>query len=183
MEREGHMIVLRRSLGLATGALFVAVMAGCQQDSQPSSAPASTTSTVAPTTTEPPVTDAERAWAAGVTKLRERMDQTLFESEVILTQAKLREYIQVGRSCAQRLARLGSPTERLKQAAASAARACRDYARDVLGADRLIAIIDPRNRPSQRVAEKLGLVVERDSDNHGRWRSPQRIYAASLQQR
>jgi RimJ/RimL family protein N-acetyltransferase len=53
----------------------------------------------------------------------------------------------------------------------------------VLGVDRLIAIIDPRNQPSQRVAEKLGLVVERDSDNHGRWSSPQRIYAASLQQR
>jgi hypothetical protein len=26
-------------------------------------------------------------------------------------------------------------------------------------------------------------VVERDSDNHGRWRSPRRIYAAALQQR
>jgi RimJ/RimL family protein N-acetyltransferase len=64
--------------------------------------------------------------------------------------------------------------------ATEAAAACRDHARDVLGADRLIAIIDPRNRPSQRVAEKLGLVFERDSDNHGRWRSPQRIYAASL---
>jgi RimJ/RimL family protein N-acetyltransferase len=51
------------------------------------------------------------------------------------------------------------------------------------GPVRLIAIVDPRNRPSQRVAEKLGLVVERDSDNHGRWRSPRRIYAASLQQR
>ena len=135
------MIVLRRSLGLATGALFVAVMAGCQQDSQPSSAPASTTSTVAPTTTEPPVTDAERAWAAGVTKLRERMDQTLFESEVILTQAKLREYIQVGRSCAQRLARLGSPTERLKQAAASAARACRDYARAAAVYQRVVPLV------------------------------------------
>ena len=67
--------------------------------------------------------------------------------------------------------------------ATEAAAACRDYARDVLGVSRLIAIIDPRNRPSQRVAEKLGLVVERDSDNHGRWRRPQRIYAASLQQR
>jgi RimJ/RimL family protein N-acetyltransferase len=66
--------------------------------------------------------------------------------------------------------------------ATEAAAACRDHARDVLGVDRLIAIIDPRNRPSQRVAEKLGLVVERDSDNHGRWRSPRRIYAASLQQ-
>jgi RimJ/RimL family protein N-acetyltransferase len=67
--------------------------------------------------------------------------------------------------------------------ATEAAAACRDYARDVLKAERLIAIIDPRNRPSQRVAEKLGLAVERDSDNHGRWHSPQRIYAASLQQR
>jgi RimJ/RimL family protein N-acetyltransferase len=64
--------------------------------------------------------------------------------------------------------------------ATEAAAACRDYARDVLGVDRLIAIIDPRNRPSQRVAEKLGLVVERNSDNHGRWSSPQRIYAMSL---
>ena len=66
--------------------------------------------------------------------------------------------------------------------ATEAAAACRDYARDVLGVDRLIAIIDPRNRPSQRVAEKLGLVMERDSDNHGRWHSLQRIYAVSLPQ-
>jgi RimJ/RimL family protein N-acetyltransferase len=67
--------------------------------------------------------------------------------------------------------------------ASEAAAACRDYARDVLGADRLIAIIDPRNRPSQRVAEKLGLVVERDSDDRGRWDGPRRIYAASLRRR
>ena len=67
--------------------------------------------------------------------------------------------------------------------ATEAAAACCDYARDVLGVDRLIAIVDPQNRPSQRVAEKLGLVVERDSDNDGRWRSPRRIYAASLEQR
>jgi RimJ/RimL family protein N-acetyltransferase len=58
--------------------------------------------------------------------------------------------------------------------ASEAAAACRDHARDVLGVDRLIAIIDPRNRPSQRVAEKLGMVVDRDS--------PRRIYAMSLRQ-
>jgi hypothetical protein len=46
--------------------------------------------------------------------------------------------------------------------ATEAAAACRDYARDVLGVDRLIAIIGQRNRPSQRVAEKLGLVLERE---------------------
>ena len=64
--------------------------------------------------------------------------------------------------------------------ATQAAAACRDYARDVLKADRLIAIIDPHNQPSQRVAENLGLVVARTSDNHGRWSSRRLIYAASL---
>ena len=64
--------------------------------------------------------------------------------------------------------------------ATEAAAACRDYARDVLEVDRLIAIIDPRNQPSQRVAENLGLVVARTSDNHGRWTSKRLIYAASL---
>jgi hypothetical protein len=141
MEREGHMMVLRRSLRLATGALLVAAMAGCQQDGQPSSAPAATTSTVAPTTTEPPVTDAERAWAAGLPKLRERMDETFFEAEVILTQAKLREYIRVGRSCAPGLARLGPATERLAKAAASAARACRNYARAAAVYQRVMPLV------------------------------------------
>jgi RimJ/RimL family protein N-acetyltransferase len=65
--------------------------------------------------------------------------------------------------------------------ATEAAAACWDYARDVLGADRLIAIIDPRNRPSQRVAEKLGLALERHTDNQGRWPGLRRIYGASLQ--
>ncbi|MGW0845468.1 GNAT family N-acetyltransferase [Streptomyces sp. NPDC002787] len=45
--------------------------------------------------------------------------------------------------------------------ATEAAAACRDHARDVLGAKRLIAIIRPDNRPSQRVAEKIGLPFER----------------------
>jgi RimJ/RimL family protein N-acetyltransferase len=67
--------------------------------------------------------------------------------------------------------------------ATEAATACCDYARDVLGADRLIALIGLRNRPSQRVAEKLGLALERQTDNQGRWPSPQLIYAASLGQR
>jgi RimJ/RimL family protein N-acetyltransferase len=67
--------------------------------------------------------------------------------------------------------------------ATEAAAACRDYARDVLGVDRLIAIIAQANRPSQRVAEKLGLALERQTDNQGRWSSPQLIYATSLRQR
>src|SRR5213592_4720372 len=38
-----------------------------------------------------------------------------------------------------------------------AAAACRDFAHDTLGLQRLIALIDPGNRASQRVAEKIGL--------------------------
>ena len=67
--------------------------------------------------------------------------------------------------------------------ATEAAAACRDYARDVLGVDRLIAIIAQANRPSQRVAEKLGLALKRQTDNQGRWPSSHLIYAASLGQR
>jgi len=51
--------------------------------------------------------------------------------------------------------------------ATEAAAACRDYARTVLGATRLIAIIHPDNRPSQRVAEKIGLRPEKRTLVHG----------------
>jgi RimJ/RimL family protein N-acetyltransferase len=60
--------------------------------------------------------------------------------------------------------------------ATEAATACRDYAREVLGTKRLIAIIHPENVPSQRVAEKLGLTYERDALS--RTGDPVRIYAA-----
>ena len=61
--------------------------------------------------------------------------------------------------------------------ATEAAAACRDHARDTLGITRLIAIIDPANVPSQRVAEKVGLAYERDAVYGG---GPVRIYAAQI---
>jgi len=51
--------------------------------------------------------------------------------------------------------------------ATGAAAASRDFARSVLGATRLIAIIHPDNRPSQRVAEKIGLYPEKRATVHG----------------
>lgn len=62
--------------------------------------------------------------------------------------------------------------------ATEAATACRDHARDVLGTNRLIAIIHPDNLPSQRVAEKIGLTHERDVTY--RTGQPVRIYATAL---
>jgi RimJ/RimL family protein N-acetyltransferase len=62
--------------------------------------------------------------------------------------------------------------------ATEAAAACRDYAREVLEAKRLIAIITPDNTPSQRVAEKIGLAHERDAIH--RSGTPVRVYATDL---
>ena len=52
------------------------------------------------------------------------------------------------------------------------------FARHMLGATRLIAIIHPDNRPSQRVAEKIGLRPERCTAVHGGRDAI--IYAAAL---
>lgn len=62
--------------------------------------------------------------------------------------------------------------------ATEAAAACRDHARDVLHAERLVAVIRPANRPSQRVAEKIGLPFERTAIS--RSGLPVRIHAAAL---
>ena len=50
--------------------------------------------------------------------------------------------------------------------ATEAARACRDYAFDVLGRQRVIALIRPENTPSQGVAWKLGMQPEPDRVQH-----------------
>lgn len=58
--------------------------------------------------------------------------------------------------------------------ATEAALAVRDYGFDQIGLDRLIAIIDPANAASQRVATKLGMLHESDALYHRRC---VRIYA------
>ncbi len=54
--------------------------------------------------------------------------------------------------------------------ATEAASACRDYARDVLGQKHLISIITASNLPSQAVASKLGMAMEREDHLDGRRR-------------
>jgi RimJ/RimL family protein N-acetyltransferase len=61
--------------------------------------------------------------------------------------------------------------------ATEAASACRDLARDHFNVNRLIAIIDPANRPSQAVAEHIGLTFEKRAQAHGGERL---IYAMPL---
>jgi RimJ/RimL family protein N-acetyltransferase len=69
-------------------------------------------------------------------------------------------------------------TEHQRQGyATEAAGACRELARDRYSVDRLIAIINPDNRPSQSVAEHIGLRFERHSAIYGQDRL---IYATRL---
>ena len=51
--------------------------------------------------------------------------------------------------------------------ATESAIAWRDYARDVLGLDRLVAIVAPGNEPSQAVATRMGMSLERQFLKNG----------------
>ena len=61
--------------------------------------------------------------------------------------------------------------------ASEAAAASRDHARDVVACSRLVALIDPNNVPSQRVAEHIGLTFEREIARKERLT---RVYSMSL---
>lgn len=58
--------------------------------------------------------------------------------------------------------------------ATEAARACREYCFSALELERVISLVRPENLPSRRVAEKIGMIVEREVDWHG---YPHLVYA------
>lgn len=59
------------------------------------------------------------------------------------------------------------PGHKGKGYAPEAATAARDWAFATLGVDHLISLIRPENAASARVAEKIGMHVDRDVDHHG----------------
>ena len=52
--------------------------------------------------------------------------------------------------------------------ATEAARACRDYGFSTLGYDRLVSLIDPSNLASRRVADKVGMRLEKHTHKWGK---------------
>jgi RimJ/RimL family protein N-acetyltransferase len=68
--------------------------------------------------------------------------------------------VEIGYHVARRFWGRGYATE--------AALAWRDYAREVLGLERLVAIVGPENLPSQRVATRMGMTLEREFVKKGR---------------
>lgn len=65
--------------------------------------------------------------------------------------------------------------------ATEAARAVRDHAFGPLGLHRVVSLITPANRPSRRVAEKIGMTLEREVDIP-RWGRRVCLYAAHRDQ-
>jgi hypothetical protein len=154
-------ITRRRAACLVATVVIVLLVGGCGGQAADSTTAASATTatatTVEPTTTtKPPATPAEKAWIAGVRKLRQRLDRTLLRSGV-LTQARLREEAAAGRSCRPGLDKLADPGERLAKAVQRAQRACASYARS---ADALARVAPYLNTASPRVDQLLNQAIE-----------------------
>jgi hypothetical protein len=149
----------RRSHSLAAVVVIALLLAGCAGKKAATTAATTTVTatTVEPTTTtKPPATAAEKAWIAGVRKLRQRIDGIILRSGVI-TQASLREGAAAGRSCRPGLDKLADPGERLAKAVQRAQRACASYARS---ADALARVAPYLNTASPRVDELLNQATE-----------------------
>ena len=132
------MPLFRRPAMRVACALLLLTAACGGQDDRPTTA---ATSTSAASTTKPPPTAAELAWVEGVTALRKRLEErTSLQSGMVLTQAKLREFIAAGRSCTPGLAKLGTPSSRLQPAHRTARAGCRYYNRSAQ------SFIDVRDR-------------------------------------
>lgn len=154
-------ITRRRAACLVATVVIALLVGGCGDQAADSTtagpATTATATTVEPTTTtKPPATPAEKAWIAGVRKLRERLDRTLLRSGV-LTQASLREEAAAGRSCRPGLDKLADPGERLAKAVQRAQRACTSYARS---ADALARVAPYLNTASPRVDQLLNQAIE-----------------------
>jgi hypothetical protein len=143
------------SLALVVVALLLAGCAG--KKAATTAATTATTAAVEPTTsTNPPATAAEKAWIAGVGKLRQRIDGTVLRSGVV-TQASLREGAAAARSCRPGLDKLGDPGERFAKAVQRAQRACASYARSGDAQARVAPFL---NTASPRVEELLNQATE-----------------------
>lgn len=85
---------------------------------------------------------------------------------LILQEVEGEREVEIGYLFLRRLWGRGLATE--------AARACRDYATEALGYKRLISLIDPENMASRRVAEKVGMRLEKEII---KWNKPICVYS------
>ncbi|RYP86700.1 N-acetyltransferase [Nocardioides guangzhouensis] len=105
----------------------------------------------------------------GLWMLHDRAGEFVGECGLTWQRVDGEEYLEVGYHLL--------PEHQGKGLATEAAAACRDFAR-TRGIGRLVAIIVPDNHPSKRVAQRIGLVLDRESvTSKG---APIHVYAADL---
>jgi hypothetical protein len=118
---------IRRVVCAALIAGMTVALAGCQVTAgrEDAGTTGSTDTSEPTTTTVAPPTTAERAWVAGIAKLRRRLDRTILVGMTI-THAKVDELYDTYRTCRPGVLKLEA-TPRLAEARQRALRACRDY--------------------------------------------------------
>lgn len=95
----------------------------------------------------------ENGFGLWVATLKET-DEFAGQCGLILQEVEGAREVEIGYLFLRRLWGQGLATE--------AARACRGYANEALGYKRLISLIDPANMASRRVAEKVGMKLEKE---------------------
>ena len=85
---------------------------------------------------------------------------------LVVQEVEGRQEVEIGYLFLRKLWGQGLATE--------AARACRDYGFTQLGYRRLVSLIDPNNLASRRVAEKVGMTLEKEIH---KWNKPILVYA------
>ena len=106
-------------------------MTGVQTCALPISTATPTTATpttATPTTTAPrPTSAADERWLEALARLSTKLDEPFAEQTFELTPAKTRSLERLFRGCGRELARLGSPSDRLRPAYRLARQACAQY--------------------------------------------------------
>jgi hypothetical protein len=138
----------RSAARLAATVLLVLLVGGCagpgEESTTAAQATTTTATTTAPTTTTvPPMTAEELAWLKAVTTMHKKIDKVFMkEGSVYITRAVLTSYANLLRSCGRTLARIGSPSDRLKPVHALVTKACRTLDKGAKCFDKAISVSD-----------------------------------------
>ena len=143
--------------------LAVVLLAGCQVTAGREAAGPTVTSQPATTSRVAPATAAERAWVAGIAKLRRRLDRAI-QVGTIITHAKVDELYDFYRTCRPGVLKLEA-TPRLAEARQRALRACRDYEAAGLAYRKTDPYLDT---PSERVEALLDEAGEHQGNGSNR---------------
>jgi hypothetical protein len=119
----------RAASALITAMVMLALLAcGCAGH-KPLSTAANERATSSASPTATPITAAELAWVAAVTKLRQKIDKPFAARNINMTRAKMTQLGATAGTCSRKLHRSGVPGVPLQPVYAIVKKACRTYDR------------------------------------------------------